>query len=65
MALGTPEHSGRVRGVGGSVTPSVYFHIPRHGNHSHCEEKHKSLEAMVLQMQAQMSVMRQQTPHTP
>ena len=29
--MGTPEHRGRVRGVGGLVTPSLYFHkyIPR------------------------------------
>lgn len=26
--MGTPEHAGRVRGVGGLVTPSVYFHKP-------------------------------------
>jgi hypothetical protein len=28
-ALKTPEHSGRVRGVGGYVNPSTYFNIPR------------------------------------
>lgn len=27
--LKTPEHSGRVRGVGGYVNPSTYFNIPR------------------------------------
>ena len=26
QALGTPEHRQRVRGVGGLVTPSLYFH---------------------------------------
>ena len=27
-ALQTPEHSGRVRGVGGFVSPSIFFNIP-------------------------------------
>ena len=27
MALGNPEHSGRVRGVGGMVTPITYFNL--------------------------------------
>ncbi|XP_040372966.1 uncharacterized protein LOC121052304 [Rosa chinensis] len=29
LALGTPEHGGRVRGIGGFVTPSTYFHLPK------------------------------------
>lgn len=28
-ALETPEHSGRVRGVGSFITPSTYFNLPR------------------------------------
>ncbi|CAL9008035.1 unnamed protein product [Prunus brigantina] len=28
MALGSPEHSGRVRGVGAYVNPSSYFNEP-------------------------------------
>ena len=27
QALGTKEHNGRVREVGGYVTPATYFHI--------------------------------------
>ena len=65
LALGTPEVSGRVRGVGAGVTPSTYFHMPRHENHSHCEQKHKFLEAAMQQMQAQIFAMGQQTPYTP
>ena len=29
LALETPEHSGRVRGVGGFVTPKLFFNLPR------------------------------------
>lgn len=29
VALETPEHSGRVRGVGSFVTPSTYFNMPK------------------------------------
>lgn len=29
QALETPEHSGRVRGIGGQVTPTVYFNLSK------------------------------------
>ena len=29
MALGNQERGGRVRGVGGMVTPKIYFNLPR------------------------------------
>ncbi|PRQ58873.1 putative Ulp1 protease family catalytic domain, putative transposase, Ptta/En/Spm, plant [Rosa chinensis] len=29
IALGNPEHHGRVRGVGGTVKPSAYFNLPK------------------------------------
>ena len=29
MALGNPKHSGRVRGVGGMVTPTTYFNLSK------------------------------------
>ena len=29
LALETPEHSGRVRGVRGFVTPKLFFNLPR------------------------------------
>ncbi|CAL5343168.1 unnamed protein product [Camellia sinensis] len=65
MALGTPESSGRVKGVGNSVTPSTYFHLPRRGNQSHWNKKYNDLEAVVVQLQAILSAVEQQTPHTP
>ncbi|XP_058185923.1 uncharacterized protein LOC131303148 [Rhododendron vialii] len=64
MALGK-EHSGRVRCVGPHVTPSAFFHMPRRGNHSSCEEKQKSLEAMLNQVQAQLDALRGHTPYIP
>ncbi|KAL0555973.1 hypothetical protein IC582_004476 [Cucumis melo] len=37
QALGTPEHRGRVRGVGGLITPSFYFHrhVPSEPKETH------------------------------
>lgn len=29
LALGNPEHHGRVRGVGGQVKPDAYFNLPK------------------------------------
>ncbi|XP_062018080.1 uncharacterized protein LOC133734442 [Rosa rugosa] len=39
LALGTPEHAGRVRGVGGYINPNAYFHLPK--------RRKESLEATV------------------
>ncbi|XP_062021061.1 uncharacterized protein LOC133737549 [Rosa rugosa] len=39
LALGTPEHGGRVRGVGGQMNPSTYFNLPK--------RRKQSLEATV------------------
>ncbi|CAL5321822.1 unnamed protein product [Camellia sinensis] len=65
MALGPPESSSRVRGVGNSVTPSTYFHLPRRGNQSHWEKKCNDLEAVVVKLQARLSAVEQQIPYTP
>ncbi|KAL5726736.1 hypothetical protein ACHQM5_000002 [Ranunculus cassubicifolius] len=35
MALGTPDHNGRVRAVGRGVTPTTYFHLARRGSKRH------------------------------
>ncbi|PRQ34677.1 hypothetical protein RchiOBHm_Chr5g0071741 [Rosa chinensis] len=39
LALGTPEHGGRVRGVGGQMNPSTYFNLPK--------RRKQSLEATI------------------
>ncbi|KAI8543010.1 hypothetical protein RHMOL_Rhmol08G0185500 [Rhododendron molle] len=39
--------------------------MPRRGNHSSCEEKQKSLEAMLNQVQAQLDALRGHTPYIP
>lgn len=59
------EHSSRVRGVGQFVSPSTYFHVPRCKNHSQCEERVQSLEAMVCEMKVQLDAYRGQTLYAP
>lgn len=47
-ALGNPEHRGRVRGVGGHVTPSTYFHQPKPTKRKSVDERIKeSCKAMI------------------
>lgn len=51
MALGTPEHCGRVRGAGKHFTPSNYFHLPRRGSKAHIAK----LEAENMQLRAKLA----------
>lgn len=63
LALGTPEHSGRIRGLGLGPTPTTYFKLPRRGVKrenemlkSQLEEERKrrqELENMLKEFQAQ------------
>ncbi|KAH6828586.1 hypothetical protein C2S53_017370 [Perilla frutescens var. hirtella] len=51
-ALEKPEHSGRVRAVGGYVTPSMYFKVPRGGQRG---VKHDDFELMEAKKEISMS----------
>lgn len=53
QALGTPEHSGRLRGIGHFVKPTVYFNIPRRSNTSE-QTKQLMLELSKQAKQIQM-----------
>ncbi|KAF5955025.1 hypothetical protein HYC85_007881 [Camellia sinensis] len=64
LALGMVEHSGRVRGVGNFITPNSTSTFLDVEISSICEEKLKSFESIVLQMQAQINTMAQQRPQT-
>lgn len=46
LALGTPEHAGRVRGVGGFVQPNQYFHLPKRRK----ESVHETVRLSVKQI---------------
>ena len=46
MALGTPEHPGRVRGMGACVTQTKYFHTPTPYRRSQQDDTIKKLEEM-------------------
>lgn len=45
LALGTPEHSGRLRGLGLGPTPTTYFKIPKRRNKRRNEMLMSQLEA--------------------
>ncbi|KAL6588176.1 hypothetical protein OROMI_001154 [Orobanche minor] len=50
-ALGTKEHGGRVRGVGGYITPSAYFHLPRRQKSTMQEKNQKGVEVYIAQIE--------------
>jgi hypothetical protein len=45
LALATPEHSGRVRGLGLGVIPMTYFKLPRRGSKRRNDELESQLQA--------------------
>lgn len=47
LALGKPEHPGRVRGVGGSVKPASYFNLPKRRKLSVEDTVRKSVRAIL------------------
>ncbi|CAL9002532.1 unnamed protein product [Prunus brigantina] len=61
MALGTLEHAGRVRGVGGFVKPSAFFNIPR--KKRECVSKGMLKERDVLLQETKKMMEEQQKKH--
>lgn len=66
MALQTPEHSGRVRAVGGFITPKAFFKLPREkkiritkselmARDRKMSEKMQSLESEVAELKAMVN----------
>lgn len=47
LALGKPEHPGRVRGVGGSAKPASYFNLPKRRKLSVEDTVRKSVRAIL------------------
>lgn len=45
LALGTPEHPGRVRGKGHGVTPTTFFNLTKRGSKKHISELESKLHA--------------------
>lgn len=69
MALGTPEHCGRVRGEGKHVTPMAYFKIPKRGTKKYNEkllaQLHESQERVrILEQIVKDKEAHQSSPHS-
>ena len=69
MALGTPEHCGRVRGEGKHVTPMAYFKIPKRRTKKYNEELlaqlHESQERVrILEQIVKDKETYQNSPHS-
>lgn len=63
QALGTPEHCGRVRGVGKFVTPTSFFHTPRAP--TDWEKREKSYVERLAILEETVRALTQQQPPTP
>ncbi|VVA34553.1 PREDICTED: PRUPE_7G026800 [Prunus dulcis] len=61
MALGTPEHAGRVWGVGGNVKPNTYFKVPK--KKSECVSKIMLEQRDSLIMETRKMMEEQQKRH--
>ncbi|VVA34984.1 PREDICTED: transposon CACTA, partial [Prunus dulcis] len=61
MALGTPEHGGRVRGVGGYVKPNAFFNVPR--KKRECVSKEMVKERDVFLQETKKMMEEQQKKH--
>ncbi|KAL0560147.1 hypothetical protein IC582_000541 [Cucumis melo] len=62
QALGTKEHNGRVRGVGGYVTPTTYFHSVKKTSKDEAnilvenEELHRRVSELEAQIRSNLSI---------
>ncbi|CAL9013408.1 unnamed protein product [Prunus brigantina] len=57
MALGTPEHGGRVRGAGARVSPTQFFNLPRQQRVKFVDKLKESVMAAVREETKKMEAM--------
>ena len=68
LALGTPEHPGRVRGKGGKKMPKQFFNTPTPSKAPEEEECERMLREKVRTLEEEIIVLKakkKKTPHTP
>ena len=67
LALGTPEHPGRVRGKGGKKKPKQFFNTPKPSKpieENECEEMLRE-KVRMLEEEIVLKTEKKQPPHTP